>query len=96
MDWMEVEPGSELNLVQPRPVDPNRADALFQRLQKLNLPLVSNTLLGIHETSFQFKVFSGASFCEFNWWHTLPSEWRSLEEAVSEVQAIAEEALRVA
>jgi hypothetical protein len=94
MDWLEVEPGNELKLVQPVPVDPSRAQGLLSRVAEISLPLLSPSLLGIHETSYQLKLFSGASGCEFNWWHTPPTEWRVLEEIVSEIESIAGEALR--
>ncbi|WP_374349117.1 hypothetical protein [Chitinimonas sp.] len=93
MDWMLPEAGSELKDVRPRDVCPTRAQALFAQVCEARLPLISSSQPGIHETSFCLRVFSAGSFCEYNWRRVAPSEWKDLDDIVSEIQSIAEEQL---
>jgi hypothetical protein len=96
MDWMELEPGSELKNEMPHPVSANRAQAVLDEILEARLSLNSTSTLGIHETSFRLRVFSGAGFCEFNWWHEAPPEWKVLENIVREIRLMAEEVLNAA
>lgn len=89
MDWMEPERESGLIGQEPHPVESMQARALLGRILTISLPLISPSTPGIHETAYRLRVFSGASFCEFNWWHKLPAEWQALEGIVTEIQAIA-------
>lgn len=96
MGWMEFEPGAEFKGIKPHLVSSDCAQAVLDNVLKIRVPLMSSSLPGIHETSFRLRAFSGASFCEFSWWHEVPAEWQPLEDVVREIQAMANEVLSAA
>lgn len=84
-------PWSELQKLEHRELDTQRAESIIETLRKAKLSAVPPFALGTDGVLSKLTASMGLNTVSLEWWGDLPNEWASLQEVVRELDKIAEE-----
>ncbi|VWB92956.1 hypothetical protein BLA6860_04426 [Burkholderia lata] len=86
--WKQWEANSARETPKPFHVPVEAADAIYKRLQEIQLPPLPPFAAGCDGVTYELDLTAGFNMTRLRWWGDLPEQWETLRDVVRMIEVL--------